>query len=518
MSNRNPLTLCGKLIALAALAGLLLVACGRGSAGTTSTAPVEAGGSLALAEVEEVESFVPTVPTGETSIHMIGQIMEPLVLTNPKSELEPWLAKSYSSSKDGLTWTFQLREGVKFSNGMPLTATDVIFSLETVRKSPSWGFMFERIEKISAPSPTTVVISLSEPDYSLPAELSLFAADIVPKGYAGMSEEEFAEHPIGTGPFTLSSWHRGEGLTLVRNPNYWRKGEPLLDRIDVRTVTSANSRVSQLEAGELDAILAPPFAQLESLEQTPGLTVGRYAWGLINMVSLSSNSASFKDKRAREAFDFAIDREAIIKVAANGNGKPAAVWVPSSVPDWNPNIKPTIQDLPKAKKLLAEAVEDGADPGFTLLLTADDPYWSSATQIIQQELEEVGFHVTLKPLDISALNEAFFTGDYEAIAWPGGKPDIPDQSEYSTFYVATNGIGTGAPTDEIAKLANEARATPSLAKRQELYFEAQRIVNEERYFLPLDEQQYTWGISSDVTGLNTNLTGRPTLSVTGFTE
>ena len=511
-------TRCGAIVATA-LAAFLLAGCGgSGDSGATSNAAPQAGGTLTLAEVEEVESFVPTKPTGETSVHMIGQIMEPLIRTNPESELEPWLAKSYKSSPDHLTWTLQLQKGVTFSNGDPLTAEDVVFSLEKVRPSTLWSFLFERVKGVRATGPLTVVIDMKEPDSALPAELSVFSAVIVPKNYGGLTEEEFAQHPIGTGPFTLASWKQGQSMTLVRNPHYWRKGEPLLDRIEAKLATDPNGRVSQLRGGQLEAILAPPFTQISQLEQEPDTTIGRYSWALVNWVNLSSTSPSFKDIRAREAFDLAISRENVIQAAAAGNGKPAGSWVPSAVPDWDPNIKPTAQDLPKAKELLAEAVKDGTDPSFTMLYAAGDPYWTTATQILQQELTEVGFEVKLRPLDVSALTEEFFAGEYEAIAWAGGKPDIPDQSEFTAFYVATNGLGTGAPTDEIAKLAEEARASFDPAERKRLYYKTQEIVAEEHYFVVLDEQQFTWAMKDNVVGLNTNLTGRPTLSETGFSD
>ena len=519
MSKRVSPTACGGAL-LALVLAAFLAGCGGGSDGTAATgsAPPRAGGTLTLAEVEEVESFVPTKPTGETSIHMIGQVTEPLIRTNPKSELEPWLAKSYEPSADHLTWTFHLQPGVTFSNGKPLTADDVVFSLEKVRTSALWTFLFERVKKVRAKGSATVVIEMKQPDSALPAELSVFAANIVPKNYGGLSEKEFAEHPIGTGPFTLSSWQRGQSLTLTRNPKYWRQGEPLLDKIEVRTATDPNSRVAQLRSGELEAILAPPFAQIAQLESEPGFEIGRYSWALINMVNLSSKSAAFEDIRAREAFDLAIDRDNIIQTAAAGNGKPAGSWVPSSVPDWDPSIKPTEQDMAQAKRLLAEAVKAGSDPSFTMLYAAEDPYWTAATQVMQQELSEAGFEVKLQPLDISALTEAYFAGEYEAIAWAGGKPDIPDQSEFTAIYVATGGIGTGAPTERIAQLAEEARATFDAQKRKQLYFETQRIIDEEHFFVMLDEQQFTWALKDDIVGLNTNLTGKPTLAETGFSE
>jgi len=521
MKSRIPTTLRNGVISIAAVALFALAGCGGGGgSGTANEGPPKAGGTLTLAEIEEVQSFLPNRDggSGETTIHMIGQIIEPLIRVNSKSEIEPWLAESYKESPDHLTWTFNLRDGVTFSNGQPLTAEDVVFSLEIVRNSPVWSFMFERIKAIRETSPKTVVIEMAKPDSALPAELSLYAAGIVPKDFGGLSEKEFGQKPIGTGPFTLAEWKHGESLTLASNPSYWRKGEPLLEKVVAHTVTNANSRVAQRRGGQLESIALPQFSQLESITQTPGLTVGRYSWALLNTVQLSSKSATFKDPRAREAFDLAIDRDAIVEAATSGYSKPAGSWVPSAVPDWNPNIKPTQQDIPKAQKLLDEAVADGADPSFTMVFAADNPYWLTTTQLMQQSLEEVGFDVTLRSIDISALTEQWLTGDWEAIAWSGGKPDIPDQSEFATFYVGTEALGTGAPTDEVKKVTDEARTTYDPEVRRQRYYEFQDILDKERFFITLDEQQFIWALKSNISGFNTNLTGKPTLAETGFTD
>src|SRR5262249_51943483 len=150
---------------------------------------------------------------------------------NAKNEVVPWLAAGFQKSAGQTVWDFQLRKGVSFSNGRPMTSADVLFTLEKARKSPNWESELAAIKAVIAPSPEKIVIETSQPFPELPAILSQWSFGIVPKNYGGVSEKEFAQDPVGTGPFVLGPWKRGEALTLEKNPHYWQHGKPYLDKI-----------------------------------------------------------------------------------------------------------------------------------------------------------------------------------------------------------------------------------------------------------------------------------------------
>jgi len=201
------------ITALLLLAGLSAGCGGGGSSAREGAGAPRPGGTLHLAQSGEISTLDPPEVLEEQSAHVVGQIMEPLFKTDSAGKVRPWLASTYKQSSDHLTWTLSLRKGVRFTNGDPLTASDVVFSLDRVGKSASWSFLYESIAEVSAPSADTVVIKTTKPMPGLPTVLSLFAADIIPKNFGGMTEKQFASHPIGTGPFKFVRWDRGTALT-----------------------------------------------------------------------------------------------------------------------------------------------------------------------------------------------------------------------------------------------------------------------------------------------------------------
>jgi peptide/nickel transport system substrate-binding protein len=497
---------------------------GGGSGGSSGSAESDAkakpGGTLTIADSGEALTLDPTAIVENNSIHVVTQIVEPLFKANMEGKIEPWLAESMKVSPDHKTWTVTLRKGIKFSNGQPLTAADVVFSLENVRKSEAWAFMFEGIEKVHQTSPLTAVITTRKPTLKLEGRLSLpFAGAIIPKNFGGESEQEFASHPIGTGPFELASWKRGETLTLEKNPHYWKSGLPLLEKVVFQTVPDVNSRTTQLRSGELDVIASPPWSQIASLESDPELRVGIYALGLVDSLGLDQKDPLFKNPKVREAVNLAIDREGIVKAALAGNGEPAGSWLTPVLEDFDPTIKPPVQDVASAKKLLAEAVaEEGLEPKLTLAILAGESYNSTAGQIIQADLEEAGFQVTLQPLDESALISELSAGKYDAALGGGTSSDIVDPSELASFWPATEGLYTHGSTAKISQLAEEADTATSEAERKKRYYEIQEVAAAEKAVLPIDYHPFVWAMQSKVTGFDINVTGIPWLGEAGFTE
>jgi peptide/nickel transport system substrate-binding protein len=501
-----------------ALAAVLMAGCGQtGSGGKNAAGPPKAGGSLALAQTAEFNSLDPAEATGVPSLHVVAQINEPLFWVNAKEQVVPYLASSFKSSSNLRHWTFYLRPGVRFSTDKPMTAADVVFSLDKLRKNANWGFMFEEISSVEARSPLTVVITTKKPEPALVSELAIPSAGILPDNYGGKSEKEFAQHPIGTGPFKYVSWVRGQALTLERNPYYWQHERPYLDRVIFKGIPEASSRVSQLQAGDLDAIQAPPFSQIAELERAPGIKVEKYAYGRDDYMFLNTRNPLFRDARAREAAYLAIDRPAIIHAALNGYGKPAGSMFPATQEYYDPNIKAPARDIATAKKLMAEAVSHtGAPPKTTLIYLAGDIHWNVTTQIIQQNLEEAGLKVKLQPLDESALQEAFLgSGEYEALV-TSGEDEITDPVEEVGFTVGTKGFKSGEPMTEVTKLAGEAGVAVDPHERRQLYTEIQELWAKQKFQFPLNSQPNIWAMKDRLVGVEVTSTGIPDLVNAGY--
>ena len=189
-------------------------------------------------------------------------------------KLEPGLAESWSVSEDGLTLSFKLREA-KFSDGTPVTAEDVEFSIRrAASEASSWGRFFRPITDFEIVNDREIVMKLDEPFTPAFNNLALFSAAILPKAKVEAGEEAFFNNPVGSGPFMLKEWVRGSRVVLAPNPHYWQSGKPSADGAVLEVVTEASARVIKLEAGEVHVVLDPPLNQLEALDEKEGISVG----------------------------------------------------------------------------------------------------------------------------------------------------------------------------------------------------------------------------------------------------
>jgi peptide/nickel transport system substrate-binding protein len=235
---------------------LVLAGCGSGigtgSGASGSSKPVY-GGNLVIDRAIDAVSMNKTTTFDNSSIYVMEQIMEPLfTVSNNGQSIEPWLATGYTVSPNKLTYTIKLRSGVKFSNGQPMTAADVKFSLDQniATGSAGWGYIDSAIKQVVAVNSSTVQIDLKYPWAPILADLSLFANAIIPNNYAGESETAFYDHPIGTGPFEWDVWLKGQYIKLVKNPHYWQPGKPYLNSVEFSVVPEASTRQLQLEGGQ----------------------------------------------------------------------------------------------------------------------------------------------------------------------------------------------------------------------------------------------------------------------------
>jgi peptide/nickel transport system substrate-binding protein len=506
--------------ALLAAAALALTACGgsgtssggSGSGGSPATV-AQKGGTLRVGTVHDITSFDQLKMVDNESIRAISQITEGLYKTDAQGHLQPWLATGDTASDGGLTHTLALRPGVKFSDGKPLTSKDVAFTLEHAQKSVNWGFIVANIKRVATPDDHTVVLHLKKPSASLHADLALFATGIVPADWGGRTEAQFAQKPVGTGPFMLDHWDRGTKVVLKRNPQYWRKGAPVLDSVELIGVTDDNTRVTQLRGGQIDVAQSPPWPQLDPLNQTSGLKAGVYALARLDTLNLNTKQAPFTDKRIRHAVSLALDRAGMVKASLAGHGKPASSFLAPSVPYYAPVAQPTgAAGIAQAKQLMAQA--GNPHPTIQLLVTSGDSVANTIAQVVQQNLGQIGITVKLMTLDGTSELDRTQSGKYTA-AISYLTSDILDPDELASFYVATNGFSTFSNPPELAKLAAAGAQETDTSKRADLYAQMQKGVTEDYGFVPVQYEPWIWGVSDRVHGFTVNGTGIFDLSKVG---
>jgi peptide/nickel transport system substrate-binding protein len=493
------------LVAAGAL--IVLAACGSGSGTSTSSGtgaqPVR-GGNLVIARTADSQSMNATTVFDNESIWIFEQIMQTLYTVTPNGKgVMPWLATRYTLSPDKKTYTFTLRPGVKFSTGKPMTSADVKFSIDQARAaSKGWGYIDTAIKSVAAPSAGTVVIHLKYPWAPLLADLSLFSNAIVPANYGGETENQFYQHPVGTGPFKWDFWHKGSALKLVRNPHYWQQGKPYLDSVTWTVVPSDNTRELQLKGGQAQVDEFPAWSTVASLKSTPNVMMNIFNSTRTDYLAFNQKAKPLQDVHVRRAISYAINRAALVKAVLFGNGKPANSLFPPQVPYYQPATKGLQYNLAAAK---AEMAKSSVPHGFTTTILVSSGFSDDKTiaTILQSELKPLGINLKIQQLDPNTanLNQQNLKYDMTLTYWT---MDIPDPDELATFAVdpgsGAKSFFTAYNNPTVVKATHDAEKTLSTSGRQALYNHIQSQSAADAFMAFLYYSPYAYATTSSVHG------------------
>ena len=459
----------------------------------------QAGGRVVMSLYTDVFSFDPPVPSDNPSIWTMLNVYDQLTRVAPGSQdVEPGLAESWESSEDGLTWTFNLREAA-LPDGTPLTASDVVFSLERTFESPAWGFLFASFESVAAEDDRTVTIQLEQTWAPMLADLSLFGASIVPQAPVEADPDAFFNAPYSSGPFYVTEWAKGNRILLQKNPNYWDAPKPYLDELEFRIVPDDNTRVIMLEAAELDIATDVPYNQIETLRQMPGIVVQVDPLSRVDYIALNHLREPFDDVNVRKAVNYAVNKDQIIQTVLFGNAEPAQSLLPKML-WWNEEAEPYPYDPEQAREFLSQSkVPDGFDTD--LLISAGNSVQAQYATIVQQNLAEIGINVSIEQLDeLTLYNDYFQKGEYNMLA-QYHTTDIVDPDSIVNYAMnfdgGTGAIWTGYQNPEIAELTLAAQEETDPAKREEMYHQIQQMSLDDAqvlflYFPPSRSALHDW--------------------------
>ena len=493
------------LVTAAAVAatGTVAALAARGTSSSSAATP-KRGGHITIARIEDSTSFDKTNVFQNESIWLTEQINESLYeVGNDGTTLKPWLATSYTKSKDGKTYTFKLRKGVKFSNGKPMTAADVKFSIDDARvQAKGWGYLDAAIKSIDAPDPSTVVFHLKFPWAPFVADIALFANGIIPKDFAGESRKAFYKHPVGTGPFMWDKRVVGQSVTFKRNPFYWQKGKPYLDGVTWTFVSDENTRELQLRGGQIQVDEFPPFNSIDKLKKASGITMSLFPSTRTDYLEMNELYAPLKDVHVRRAISYAVDRAAIVKSVLFGYGTPANSFLPPQVPYYDKNAGGLQYDIAKAK---AEMAKSKYPKGFKvqLLVGAGAQVENTIGQILQSALKQIGIIVTFKTEDTSTEFNDVQANKYQ-LGFAYWTMDIADPDELVTFAIDPKGgafsFYTHYNNPTVIKLSHQAQREVNPAKRAVLYSKLQRIAASEANLGYMYYSPYRWAYTSKLHG------------------
>lgn len=342
------------------------------------------------------------------------------------TKLEPGLAEKWTVSPDGLEYTFTLRDA-KFANGDPVTADDVVYSLQRAAGEKSdWARFFKPVTKYTVVDAKTISMHLDKPFTPMLNNLALFSASILPKKAVEANEAQFFQAPFGSGPFQVKQWNHGEKISLAKNPNYWQAGKPAVDDAEIQVISDDNARVLKLKAGEVDAIVGVPFNQVSQLKADKQLNVGVADVFRIELVQLNTTKKPFDDVRVRQALNYAVDKDALVKGVLRGNGKVAATALPIMA-YHNEKLKPYPYDIGKAKELLAQA---GYPNGFkaSLLVPAGSVTYRQVASALQSSLKQIGVELQLQNIEDSSQYSTTKSGNFEtSLSYASSDTIDPDQ-------------------------------------------------------------------------------------------
>jgi peptide/nickel transport system substrate-binding protein len=482
-------------------------------------APIAAqpAGTLVVGLVAEPVNLDPPQVTDLNSNRVGRRIVETLVTFPEEStQVVPGLAESWTISKDGLQYTFKLRRGITFHDGTPLNAEAVKFSIERqinpnhpaykLGKYPFANFFFGNVKAVEVLSEERVAFLLNEPRASFLSILTAGAASIVSPTAVMKWGPDYPTHPVGTGPFRFASWDRGQRVVLEKNPTYW-KYPVKVERVIYRPIVEDQARLTELLTGTLDVIVGVPADFVSQLEQNAKITllkqVGAHVWYL----GMNNQKKPFDDKRVRQALNYAVNKDAIVKDVLKGTGASSRGPVLPGTWGADPALKAYPYDPERAKKLLAEV---GYPNGFSTTLWV--PESGSGMQapvamstVMQSNLKAVGVNVSLQTMEWGAYLAKLRTKEQElfALSWMAGTED-PDMVMYPLLHSSQwTPVGPNRALYKNARfdaLLQQARLTTDQVKRAQLYKEAQRILVDDAPWVFVDHEIQIAALSKRVQG------------------
>jgi peptide/nickel transport system substrate-binding protein len=416
---------------------------------------------------------------------LLGNIYETLVKSSPDGEISPGLA-DLEISEDRLTYTLTVHDGVTFHDGDPLTASDVVWTLEQQRAAFE-APRLAAVESVEAPDDATVVITLAEPDNDLAFHLSQRAGAVLNEGATGL--ENTAN---GTGPFVFDEWNQGSSITLVRNEEYW--GEPAsISEITFQYFTDPNAAANALLDGDIDLHVRIDTDLVEQFEDNPdfvitdGPTNGEFTLGMNNADEVLS------DQRVRQAITQAIDKQGLIDLY-RGYATLIGAPVPPFEP-WYEDLSGVYPYDPDAARALLE--EAGYADGLDLTFVAPNIYPTYALDYVVSQLADVGITVTLETVEFPTwIDQVFVNHDYDLTVVLHVEPRDIDNYANPEYYWLYDSA-------EVQDLLAQARATPDPEQFVELRRQAARLIAE--------EAPAVWLLLyNDVTVARTGVSGYPT--------
>ncbi|MDO5520131.1 MAG: ABC transporter substrate-binding protein [bacterium] len=433
------------------------------------------GGTVVVGIQQDIDSLDPHKAVAAGTSEVLFNVYEGLVKPDKEGNLNGAVASDYKISEDGMTYTFTLRDGIKFHNGNPVTVKDIVYSvkrsaglLDKEDNSIVVGSALKNISEVKATDDKTVEIKLKSADTEL---LGYLTFAIIPEGY-----EKCDTAPIGTGPFKFTSYTAGQNIVIEKNADYWGK-QAYLDKVTFKVVEKAETAMMELQAGSIDIYPYITEDQAAQIKSQFDIEVGNM--NLVQALFLNNGTKPFDNEKVRQALCYAIDRQAILDMVAGGKGNIIGSGVFSGFTKYfNQDLVSYYNvDTTKAKQLLSEA---GYPNGFefTITVPSNYQYHMDTAEVIVDQLSQIGVTAKIKPIEwASWLSDVYAGRNYEATIIGLDADLAPSdllaryQSEAKNNFISFN-------DKEYDDIFAKARVTTNDTEKVDNYKQLQKILTE----------------------------------------
>jgi peptide/nickel transport system substrate-binding protein len=488
---------------------------------TAAPEAATAGGTLVVGLSWEPSKIDPHRTAADNGLLPVSLACETLVLLQNDDSFEPGLATSWEISPDGTSYTFQLRQGVRFQDGSSFDAEAVKYNLERIvdpnTQSEQAKDKLGPFDSVEVIDPSTVTIHLTKPYAAfLDAISGTELCMVSPTAAKQWGPDEFQDHFVATGPFILKEWKRGEQILLERNPDYWggpetaaHQGLAYLDAVVFKFLSEDSVRSGTLETGEIQVAQDVATLDVARLEQDPSLTVViKPSPGQPVIIYYNMSKSPLDDIKVRQAFSYAIDQKAISDTLYEGILGPAyGPFSPTTPCYWSGAEQMYPPDPEKAKALLEEAgwkdengdgirEKDGQPLRVDFPTHSGLPMYNNPSEIVQAQLKEVGVDVNIQPVSGAAWLEAGASGNnnLSIMDWRVTDPDFSRFTYSSGGYFAWYKAQNPTLDDLIAK----GSVTVDPTERCGYYVEAQKILMNDAMVKPINLSSAIWGVRGEV--------------------
>lgn len=458
--------------------------------------------ALIVGQTAEARSLDPHGTNDTPSSRVMSQIYETLVKQNENMEIVPGLAENWTYI-DEYTMELKLKKGVKFHNGEELTSQDVKFTLLRGIEAPSVGHIIGQIDPdgIEIIDEYTIRISTKEPDAAILPYLAHMGASILNEKAVVEAGYNYEMNPVGTGPFKVDKWNRGDTIELVKFNEYHGEGAKE-DLIVFKNIPYDQDRLEALKEGEVHIVYDISHDHIKDIEESEDVILEKGTSLSAKYIGLNAEIEPYDNVKVRQAINYAVDMEAIVEEVTNGTGEVASGPLSSKVWAFNEDLSPYPYDIEKARELLEEA---GYPHGFeTSIYINDNPERRHIAKLIEQQLSEVGIDVEVEILEWGQFLDGSANGDFDmfVLGWVTVTGD-PDYGLYSLFHSSQfghRGNRNFYANERVDELLDKGRAEIDPEKRKEYYLEAQEIIRDEAPWV------FAW-IDQNIDGIRSNVKG-----------